>query len=326
MGSESVLITGANRGIGLGLVTALLAKTNGAPKHVIATTRQTTNPALDELRDRHSNLHVLQLDGAGRGSIGFLHQRQITTNKPIAYPYFVSKTALNMINKCLDVDLSPYGIRSVAIHPGYVATDMNGYTGALTTEQSVSMVLRTENSVADSDYGKLLNYDGAVMPFYFESALITGANRGIGLELVRQLLANTGTDGGPTHVIATTRQATNTALDELRDRHLIARIVFTRTLVPTQTQPPGAGHEVNSKIHAMSNQFETRFWPNAGVVGKGGPHMATQTAGAIPYGPYSSCWPCNQPIASQPITRATQVPDQQDLQSGPHITDIWVEQ
>ncbi|CAG2120811.1 unnamed protein product, partial [Medioppia subpectinata] len=59
----TVLITGANRGIGLGLVTALLAKPNGGPKHVIATTRQATNAALDELRDRHSNLHVLQLDG-----------------------------------------------------------------------------------------------------------------------------------------------------------------------------------------------------------------------------------------------------------------------
>ncbi|CAG2116088.1 unnamed protein product, partial [Medioppia subpectinata] len=52
-----------------------------------------------------------------------------------------------------------------------------------------------------------------------ESVLITGANRGIGLELVQQLLVNTGTDGGLTHVIATTRQATNAALDELRDRH-----------------------------------------------------------------------------------------------------------
>ncbi|CAG2121673.1 unnamed protein product, partial [Medioppia subpectinata] len=58
--------------------------------------------------------------GAGLGSIATMHNRPTL----MYYPYVVSKAALNMINKCLDVDLAPHGIRSVAIHPGHVATDM----------------------------------------------------------------------------------------------------------------------------------------------------------------------------------------------------------
>ncbi|CAG2106810.1 unnamed protein product [Medioppia subpectinata] len=226
-------------------VRQLLANTgtDGGPTHVIATTRQATNAALDELRDRHSNLHVLQLDGTDYKSFDgfakqvadivgdrgldtlinnagiYLKQRlnettaeDMVTNFKVNsvgplmltrallpvlkksaaakrktiivnitsqlgsiqnidkfkmamfYPYIVSKAALNMINKCLDVDLASYGIRSVAIHPGHVATDMSPH-GTFTPEQSVTQVLRTANTVKDSDYGKMLNYDGAVLPF-----------------------------------------------------------------------------------------------------------------------------------------------------------------
>ncbi|CAG2110865.1 unnamed protein product [Medioppia subpectinata] len=247
MNTESVLITGANRGIGLEIVRQILTdstRTDGGPTHVIATTRQATNAALDELRASHKNLHVLQLDGTDYKSFdGFakqvadivgdrgldtlinnagiflwknldettaehmvtnfevnsvgplmltkallpvLKKSAATKRKTIIinigallgsiqdidkfkefmfYPYVVSKAALNMISKCLDVDLAPHGIRSVVIHPGHVATDMGGLHGALTPEQSVTQVLRTANNVKNSDYGKMLNYDGAVLPF-----------------------------------------------------------------------------------------------------------------------------------------------------------------
>src|SRR5258708_7932157 len=63
MNTQTVLVTGANRGIGLELVRQLLADSQGSKRLVIGTTRQASNPALDELRTRHPNLHVLQLDG-----------------------------------------------------------------------------------------------------------------------------------------------------------------------------------------------------------------------------------------------------------------------
>ncbi|CAG2122224.1 unnamed protein product, partial [Medioppia subpectinata] len=90
--------------------------------------------------------------GALLGSIEFIH------NLPhrILYPYVVSKTAINMISKCLDVDLAPHGIRSVVIHPGHVATDMGGepteYVEQFTVQKSVAQVLRTAQNVKESDY------------------------------------------------------------------------------------------------------------------------------------------------------------------------------
>ncbi len=67
MSFENVLITGANRGIGLELVRQLFTTTHA--KHVIATTRQSSHPELDQLRDKHPNrLHVLQLEGTNYNS------------------------------------------------------------------------------------------------------------------------------------------------------------------------------------------------------------------------------------------------------------------
>lgn len=37
-----------------------------------------------------------------------------------------SKAALNIINKALTIDLQNANVSSVLLHPGYVATDMNG--------------------------------------------------------------------------------------------------------------------------------------------------------------------------------------------------------
>lgn len=61
MSLDNVLITGSNRGIGLELVRQLVTTTH--TKHVIATTRHTSNPELDQLKDKHRNrLHVLHLE------------------------------------------------------------------------------------------------------------------------------------------------------------------------------------------------------------------------------------------------------------------------
>jgi hypothetical protein len=61
MSLKSVIVTGANRGIGLEFVRQLLAATP-PPKHLIATSRQTSNPELDQLRAKNSALHVLTLE------------------------------------------------------------------------------------------------------------------------------------------------------------------------------------------------------------------------------------------------------------------------
>ncbi|KAH7640446.1 hypothetical protein DERF_000009 [Dermatophagoides farinae] len=65
---KNVIVTGANRGIGLEFVRQLL-KQNNSPKNLIATTRK-QSPELDSLKSAHNNLHVLTYDATNYDSYG----------------------------------------------------------------------------------------------------------------------------------------------------------------------------------------------------------------------------------------------------------------
>ncbi|XP_014289418.1 C-signal [Halyomorpha halys] len=59
---KSVLITGTNRGIGLGLVKSLLASKN-VPQRIIATCRKPAEAKeLQEISEKNSNVHIVQFD------------------------------------------------------------------------------------------------------------------------------------------------------------------------------------------------------------------------------------------------------------------------
>lgn len=238
MSLQSVLITGANRGIGLEFVRQLLAS-DPSPKYLIATTRQSSNEELDQLKTNHSSLHILKLDtknyneyeefvrqvdqivghngidtlinNAGiliRNDINSVTPQDMTENFEInsvtplmltkallpllkvssanrktavvnitsrvgsiedntsggMYSYRTSKTALNMVSKCLAVDLKPFGINVIALHPGWVQTDMGGSNATITPFTSVSNMLTTIKNINDSVVGKMLDYNGSVIP------------------------------------------------------------------------------------------------------------------------------------------------------------------
>merc|ERR1719266_2659897 len=59
------------------------------------------------------------------------------------YPYRCSKTALNMGMKNLSIDLEKDGILVLAIHPGWVKTDMGGANALISTEDCVKGMLDT---------------------------------------------------------------------------------------------------------------------------------------------------------------------------------------
>lgn len=78
------------------------------------------------------------------------------------YAYRASKTSLNMVTKSLSVDLEQYGIKAVAIHPGWVRTAMGGPSGLIDTVESVTNMIRVINDVQiGKNKGLFLNYDGA---------------------------------------------------------------------------------------------------------------------------------------------------------------------
>jgi NAD(P)-dependent dehydrogenase (short-subunit alcohol dehydrogenase family) len=84
----------------------------------------------------------------------------IANNTGGRYIYRASKTALNMEWSCLAKDLAPRGMICVALHPGWVQTDMGGSTATLTIEQSVPPMVKTIAGLKPSDNGRFLQYDG----------------------------------------------------------------------------------------------------------------------------------------------------------------------
>lgn len=253
----SVLVTGANRGLGLKIVDTL-ASGGFPPGKIIATTR---NPAgaqeLKELAEKHSNIHIITLDvvsqesiqkaveevsqlvqdeglnclinnagisvlanfytvtaenmienfrtntvaplmitkaflpllkqAASRGgadgsrSMGIhraavinvssvmgsmeLNGREMPTKWSEWYPYRTSKGALNMVSRCMALDLEPYGILCMAIHPGWVRTDMGGPEAPLNLEESIPSTLSVIGGLTEKDHGSFLNFAGELMPW-----------------------------------------------------------------------------------------------------------------------------------------------------------------
>ncbi|XP_056137891.1 C-factor isoform X2 [Lampris incognitus] len=81
------------------------------------------------------------------------------------YPYRTSKSALNMVTRCLAIDLEPDGILCMALHPGWVRTDMGGPQAPLSPEESVSSILSVIGGLKETDHGSFLHYTGEPLPW-----------------------------------------------------------------------------------------------------------------------------------------------------------------
>ena len=79
------------------------------------------------------------------------------------YAYRSSKTALNQVVKSLSIDLNNRGFSSVALHPGWVLTDMGGPNALIDVKTSVTGMISVINNISYSDTGKFFNYDGSII-------------------------------------------------------------------------------------------------------------------------------------------------------------------
>ncbi|OYU10716.1 MAG: short chain dehydrogenase [Comamonadaceae bacterium PBBC1] len=81
--------------------------------------------------------------------------------------YRVSKAALNMVVRCTQAEQPD--ITVLAIHPGWVQTDMGGSAAPLTPEQSASSLRQTLIQVLEQrdpkHRGAFLNHDGSTLPW-----------------------------------------------------------------------------------------------------------------------------------------------------------------
>ncbi|HEX4046026.1 MAG TPA: SDR family oxidoreductase [Gammaproteobacteria bacterium] len=76
------------------------------------------------------------------------------------YLYRASKAGLNAITKSLAVDLKEKNITVIAIHPGWVKTDMGGEHALISPEQSVAGIRQVLEKITLQDTGAFIKYNG----------------------------------------------------------------------------------------------------------------------------------------------------------------------
>ena len=79
------------------------------------------------------------------------------------YIYRSSKTALNMVVVNLARDLAEQGITVLALHPGWVQTDMGGRNATVATRDSAAGIRKVIGGADSSVSGSFFNYDGRAL-------------------------------------------------------------------------------------------------------------------------------------------------------------------
>lgn len=228
------LVTGANRGLGLGFVRRLL----GRGERVIATARKPGQALeLNELAAAHpGHLHVLPLEVTRAASIDELareagalfdgldllinnagvmhsgerfgrlqaepleHSLQVNALGPLLVTqalagllqrgeqarvanissqlgsiaqtqafrtpgYAIGKAAQNMASRLLAVALAEHGIPVLALHPGWVRTDMGGERAPLAVDEAVRRLLAVIDAATPERSGMFVDGDGKALPW-----------------------------------------------------------------------------------------------------------------------------------------------------------------
>jgi NAD(P)-dependent dehydrogenase (short-subunit alcohol dehydrogenase family) len=86
-------------------------------------------------------------------------------HKGTALIYRSSKAALNNAVRGLSIALRSEGIVAVAMHPGWVKTDMGGEAAPLTPPESVASMIKVIASLTPAASGTFLNYNGEEIPW-----------------------------------------------------------------------------------------------------------------------------------------------------------------
>jgi NAD(P)-dependent dehydrogenase (short-subunit alcohol dehydrogenase family) len=81
------------------------------------------------------------------------------------YSYRASKAGVNAVVSSLARDLADAGVSCIAMHPGWVRTDMGGPDAALGTEEAVAGMIGVIEGLGPADSGRFLAWDGSELPW-----------------------------------------------------------------------------------------------------------------------------------------------------------------
>jgi NAD(P)-dependent dehydrogenase (short-subunit alcohol dehydrogenase family) len=81
------------------------------------------------------------------------------------YYYFGSKAAMNMFSRSMAWDPETAGIITIALHPGWVRTDMGGSDADLSVTESAEGILNVIAGLRPEDNGKFFTWDGKEYPW-----------------------------------------------------------------------------------------------------------------------------------------------------------------
>ncbi|MEH6567805.1 MAG: SDR family oxidoreductase [Halioglobus sp.] len=89
----------------------------------------------------------------------------VELNRGGSYGYRASKSALNILNKSLAIELGPDGFVCVVLHPGWVRTRMGGESAQLTTQESVTGMVSVIEQLKPASNGRFYDYQGKELPW-----------------------------------------------------------------------------------------------------------------------------------------------------------------
>ncbi|MEZ5738704.1 MAG: SDR family oxidoreductase [Burkholderiaceae bacterium] len=101
-----------------------------------------------------------------RGTLAFLSSRMgslAETNAGYGALYRISKAAVNMVTRLTHAEYGPQGVRVLALHPGWVRTDMGGPNAELGVGDSVSGLRKVIADAHACPGGGFYDYRGQVI-------------------------------------------------------------------------------------------------------------------------------------------------------------------
>lgn len=81
------------------------------------------------------------------------------------YSYRSSKAGVNAIMKSMSLDLIDQGVLAVALHPGWVRTDLGGENAEISPVESVAGMRRVIAGLKPEQLGKVIAWNGEEVPY-----------------------------------------------------------------------------------------------------------------------------------------------------------------